>query len=325
VLLTVLSVPRCPNASQLLERIGQALGTDGSDLAVIVIDGEDAARRWGMTGSPTLLVDGVDPFPTGGLEPSMSCRLYRSADGSPAGVPSVAELEAVIGCPRPSPARQRCPVDIAGRSGRGRLAPVERGLRAAQQAILRAMTDTGVPPGTAELDRVAAPYGRSGADVLDDLAIEDFLTLDRGGQLRAIYPFSVPPTRHLVRLENGPQVWAMCAIDALGISAMTDRTVTIETTDPITEDPITVHVTRDGSTVAPAGPVVFIGRREGHGSAEQTCCDVINFFASRHSAARWGAAKADVEGEMLDLHAALEVGRLIFGGLLHDDPVTRRC
>jgi hypothetical protein len=31
-----------------------------------------------MCGSPTVLVDGVDPF--GGAGPSLACRLYRSGD-----------------------------------------------------------------------------------------------------------------------------------------------------------------------------------------------------------------------------------------------------
>jgi hypothetical protein len=322
VLLTVLSVPGCPHTNLLVDRLRTALGPRPADLEVVVINDELGARRWGMTGSPTLLVDGVDPFPFAGLELSVSCRLHRSADGSASGVPSVAELVAVIGSGRGAPAREGRGVDIAGRGGRGRLAPVGRGLRAVQRATLRAMVDTGVPLGPAELDRVAAPFGRSGADVLRELASEDFLTLDHVGQVRAVYPLSVPPTRHLVRIADGPQVWAMCAIDALGIPAMIDRAVTIDTTDPITAQPITVHVTPNGVRAVPAGPVVFVGRRDCDGSAEQTCCDVINFFASRHSAARWGAVHVEAGGEMLELGAAAELGQLIFGRLLNDETAT---
>ncbi|HZE65549.1 MAG TPA: organomercurial lyase [Sporichthyaceae bacterium] len=316
MLLTVLSVPGCPNTNLLVGRVRTALGTRPADLEVVVINEEDGARRWGMTGSPTLLVGGVDPFPAAGLEPSVSCRLYRSADSSLWGVPSVAELEAVF-VPRPgAPAREGRVVDIAGRGGRGRLAPVEGGLRAVQRATLRAMADTGVPPCPAEVDRVAEPFGRSGTDVLRALAFEDFLTLDQVGHLRAVYPFSIPPTRHLVRMEDGPQVWAMCAIDALGIPGMIDRAVTIDTTDPITAQPITVCIPRDGVRAVSAGPVVFVGRRGRDGPAEQTCCEVINFFSSRHSAARWAALNVDAGGEILELDVAAELGQVIFGGLL---------
>src|SRR4051794_38616882 len=99
VLLTVLCVPGCPNTNLFVERIRSALGTRRVDLEVVVINDDDCARQWGMTGSPTLLMDGADPF-AAGLEPSVSCRLYRAADGSMAGVPSVAELEAVLGSAR---------------------------------------------------------------------------------------------------------------------------------------------------------------------------------------------------------------------------------
>jgi hypothetical protein len=49
-----------------------------------------------MTGSPTVLVDGADPFRVPGTGPSVSCRLYRGADGSAGGAPSVSELRAAL-------------------------------------------------------------------------------------------------------------------------------------------------------------------------------------------------------------------------------------
>jgi hypothetical protein len=96
VLLTLLSVPECPNADLLLERLRRAL--DGRQVALeqIVISDQDGARRWGMTGSPTLLVDGVDPFGTADAPASISCRLYRSGDGSVSGAPSLTEIKAAL-------------------------------------------------------------------------------------------------------------------------------------------------------------------------------------------------------------------------------------
>jgi hypothetical protein len=49
-----------------------------------------------MTGSPTLLLDGRDPFARAGQEPAISCRLYRDADGRSGPAPSVAQLRAVL-------------------------------------------------------------------------------------------------------------------------------------------------------------------------------------------------------------------------------------
>jgi hypothetical protein len=41
------------------------------------------------------------------------------------------------------------------------------------------------------------------------------------GAVAVGYPFSRTPTRHRVQLAGTPPVWAMCAIDALGIPQMT--------------------------------------------------------------------------------------------------------
>ncbi|MGQ0843056.1 MAG: alkylmercury lyase family protein [Sporichthyaceae bacterium] len=293
----------------LVARIRSALRGHVAHLDVVVIDDDSAARRWGMTGSPTLLVDGVDPFAQAGAEASVSCRLL--------GMPSVAELEAVIGATGRRPTERHGPgVDVLGRGGRGRLAPTERGLRAVQRAALQAVAVSGSPPGAAALDRAAAPFGRVGAEVLRDLAAEDFVTLDDGGHLRAVYPFSIRASRHRVRIDGGPQVWAMCAVDALGIAPMLGRAVTIDTTDPTSADPITVRVSGTGSAEGPPGLLVILGGRDDDGPAEEICCDSINFFSSRHSAGRWAAQHSDIRVEMLDLAAAAELGRAVFADLL---------
>ena len=61
-----------------------------------VISSESEAARWGMPGSPTLLIDGTDPFAEPGQRPSMSCRLYRTVDGRASGAPSVAQLRQAV-------------------------------------------------------------------------------------------------------------------------------------------------------------------------------------------------------------------------------------
>jgi hypothetical protein len=49
-----------------------------------VADEREAAEA-GMHGSPTLLIDGVDPFAQPGQAASVSCRFYRDATGHLAG------------------------------------------------------------------------------------------------------------------------------------------------------------------------------------------------------------------------------------------------
>src|SRR5437588_1457312 len=95
--LTVLTVPECPHAPLLRDRLAEALaGRDDVRVTWREVAGDAEARGAGMRGSPTLLVDGVDPFATPGAEPSMSCRLYRRPDGGVDGAPSVPDLRAVL-------------------------------------------------------------------------------------------------------------------------------------------------------------------------------------------------------------------------------------
>ena len=78
--LEVLHVPDCPQLQTMLDRLAQVTGVS---VTTRLIETSADAERYGMAGSPTLLVNGVDPFSTDEL-PSMSCRL--------GGVPSIEEL-----------------------------------------------------------------------------------------------------------------------------------------------------------------------------------------------------------------------------------------
>jgi hypothetical protein len=318
MLLTVLSVPECPNVDVLLGRLREVLAGHAADLDVIVVDDDERARAWGMAGSPTLLVDGVDPFAVAGGEASVSCRLYRGADCTVGGAPPVADLRAAldVDATRRHSAMGRG-IEAVGRGARGRRAPAEGGLRTVQQAVLRAIAGSGALPAAVDLDRVAAPFGRRGAQVLRQLAAGDYLSLDADAHPRAVYPFSLASSRHRVHIADGPAAWAMCAVDALGIAAMLGRAVSIESSDPITCEQIRVRcVPAAPAEAEPTGTVVYLGARPGDGPAARICCDVINFFTSAHSAARWAAVHSDVEGEIVSLADAEQVGRAIFGDLL---------
>jgi hypothetical protein len=95
--LVLLTVPDCPNAAAFEKRLAAALA--GHPAAVVrrrVVGDEREAAAAGMHGSPTLLIDGSDPFAAPGQLPSLSCRLYRGATGQAGPVPSVEELRRVL-------------------------------------------------------------------------------------------------------------------------------------------------------------------------------------------------------------------------------------
>ncbi|PZG89270.1 hypothetical protein C1I97_31530 [Streptomyces sp. NTH33] len=94
----VLVVPDCPNQQLAEERLRQALaaiGLPGLRFTTKVIADPDEAERSGFTGSPTILVDGRDPFAEPAATPSLSCRIYRTPAG-PAGAPGIDQLRKAL-------------------------------------------------------------------------------------------------------------------------------------------------------------------------------------------------------------------------------------
>jgi len=103
--LTVLAVPDCPNVTLLEQRLAQAIeGRRDVTVSRQVIADHGEADRWGMHGSPTLLVDGSDPFAEPGEPASVSCRLYRDGNGQVDGAPSVSQLLQAIDAAGATPA-----------------------------------------------------------------------------------------------------------------------------------------------------------------------------------------------------------------------------
>jgi hypothetical protein len=94
--ITILAVPDCPNALVAAGRITAALTGRPASVKLVEVTGEAEAARLGMTGSPTILLDGVDPFAAAGAAPSVSCRIYRGPDGAADGAPSVQDLTAAL-------------------------------------------------------------------------------------------------------------------------------------------------------------------------------------------------------------------------------------
>ncbi|NIJ14400.1 hypothetical protein FHU38_004801 [Saccharomonospora amisosensis] len=87
-------VPDCPNADAARNVLRQALaeiGLDGSAVVTRTVRSEAEAREIGFVGSPSIRLNGRDPFVEPGQQVSLSCRMYRTA----AGVRGVPEAEAV--------------------------------------------------------------------------------------------------------------------------------------------------------------------------------------------------------------------------------------
>jgi hypothetical protein len=196
------------------------------------------------------------------------------------------------------------------------------GLRSVHRQVLRHFATTGTAPTHADLAEVAAGTGLDSWAVLRRLAEDDLVAVDEAGQLVAAYPFSPTPTPHVVEVA-GVRVYAMCAVDALGIPAMLGRDATITSTDPQTGQPVTVTVAGGVALFAPASSVVvFAVTGEGSRSVD-TCCQTINFFTDPASAQAWIAGHSALRATVLDQDSAVALGRDIFGPLLSDPTGTQ--
>lgn len=95
----LLVVPQCPNGQLARERLRDALaaaGRAGTPVAVRVITEATLASAPAFGGSPTILVDGVDPFADQVADSvGLSCRVYRT-DAGLSGAPSVDALRRVL-------------------------------------------------------------------------------------------------------------------------------------------------------------------------------------------------------------------------------------
>jgi hypothetical protein len=88
----------CPNWQLAETRINEALAGLGEEAPAVtyeLVTTPEEAERAGFRGSPTILVNGRDPFASPGDPIALSCRMYRG----PAGVdyaPTVEQLRAAL-------------------------------------------------------------------------------------------------------------------------------------------------------------------------------------------------------------------------------------
>jgi hypothetical protein len=82
----LLIVPDCRNASaarELLESALRAAELTNTHVRVSVIDSQLAAEQRRFQGSPTILIDGLDPFTEREQPPALACRIYAGGSGLP--------------------------------------------------------------------------------------------------------------------------------------------------------------------------------------------------------------------------------------------------
>ncbi|GAB3885155.1 thioredoxin family protein [Terrabacter terrigena] len=84
----------CPNWLVAEERLRDALAVAGrgdARISRVLVETPQEAEQLGFIGSPTILLDGRDPFATGTERPALACRVFTTPEGR-AGSPTVEQL-----------------------------------------------------------------------------------------------------------------------------------------------------------------------------------------------------------------------------------------
>jgi len=95
-------VQDCPNGSGALSVLRLAcerVGLAAQPVRTTVIDSPAQARKRGFVGSPTILIDGVDPFAVPGQRSAVACRVYATAAGL-SGVPPLGPVITALAAAR---------------------------------------------------------------------------------------------------------------------------------------------------------------------------------------------------------------------------------
>lgn len=148
-----------------------------------------------------------------------------------------------------------------------------------------AFVSSGPPPSSDDIDDHIRANQQTPADIRAELWRQDMIVFDESGAVRAAYPLSPMPTEQRVSWSAGPELFAMCAIDALGVSAMLNRPVIIEALEPVPGERVRVKVDRTVASWEPQTVVVYAGA-DGDGccpSVDETC-SCVNFFTTRAAA-----------------------------------------
>ncbi len=87
----------CPNWQTAEERLRLVLSERDLDVRLSreLVQTPEQAEELRFAGSPTILLDGVDPFPVEGGSFGLSCRIYETEYGKD-GSPSVRQLRSVL-------------------------------------------------------------------------------------------------------------------------------------------------------------------------------------------------------------------------------------
>lgn len=142
--------------------------------------------------------------------------------------------------------------------------------RAVHRAVLRCLLASPGPAASAEIAAEAGLAHNRVEAALDRLDAADLLLVSEG-RVQLAYPISAAPTGFAVAFEGGRLCHACCAIDALGLPAMTGEPAIIRAACHHCGEALTLRVGPQGPVDSPEA-MVWVGER---GDLRGKACDAL--------------------------------------------------
>lgn len=197
-----------------------------------------------------------------------------------------------------------------GRTAHGRQIQLSPTAHRVERALLDQVLTAGTAATPAALVTTTGLAAATVAAALDELAAGDWLGRTADGTITALYPFSLLPT--LEQVQIGPVVrYAMCAIDALGVAPMLDRTVTILAQCPLSAARLALTVEPTGITQQTPATIRVVYRQTA-GPAHENRCGATHFFRTTSTARLWQSKMGHPADRLLTVDEAFARGRAIF-------------
>ncbi|MHA2038778.1 MAG: alkylmercury lyase family protein [Promethearchaeota archaeon] len=169
------------------------------------------------------------------------------------------------------------------------------------------------------IDEIKGAFGNISNDtlskIINHLDEVDAIHLDENKtKIEAVYPFSGPKTDHLIKFKEEPfkNVYAMCAIDALGMPFMLSSDIEINSRCFHCDDEINIEIVNyEITSIFPKNLVVW-GHMEYSCCAATSLCNNINFFSSEQHFEEWEEKVGKKKGYLLQIQEAFYLGKLFF-------------
>jgi hypothetical protein len=271
----------CPSWKVAEARLREVLRTSRTDEDVNIVlervESDENARALRFAGSPTILLDGVDPFATGQTVFGLACRVYRTEAGLE-GSPSEDQLRRALLGSEAEGAQVGDEVSAEGQRD-------PEAIRAVRNAAFRSLFDTGAPVSLREI-AVATNLSEGDArDAIRALEARGRTQLDPLDRIITCGGLSVESTRH--RIETGDVTrWTMCAYDALGILGALGGGGRVVSASPLDEARIEIGFA-EGSPTTDDAVLFYADGYEACESVYEQWCPMVNLFPNREDAERW--------------------------------------